>query len=102
MRTRGATVVAITEQDMDDYKAKSGVPDEAASCHTAKVEGYVIEGHVPVQAIKRLLADRPDAVGLALPEMPEDAPGMGGKPPDWSKLPVLLIQRNGRLIPFQY
>ncbi len=102
MRTRGATVVAITELDMDAYKVKNGVPDAAASCHTAKAGGYVVEGHVPVEAIKRLLADRPDAIGVALPEMPEDAPGMGGKPSDWAKLPVLLIQRNGHLVPFEY
>ncbi len=102
MRTRGATVVAIPEQDMDAYKVTRGVPDAAASCHTALVDGYVVEGHVPVEAIQRLLADRPDAVGITLPEMPENAPGMGGKPSGWSKLPVLLIQRDGRLVPFRY
>ena len=57
-------------------KARLGVPDELASCHTAEVAGYVIEGHVPASAIKRLLAERPKAIGLAVPGMPVGSPGM--------------------------
>jgi hypothetical protein len=58
-------------------KAKAGVPQSMASCHTAFVEGYVIEGHVPAADIRRLLAEQPDAVGLAVPGMPYGSPGMG-------------------------
>lgn len=59
------------------YKLESGIPQEMASCHTARVEGYMIEGHVPVADIRRLLDERPDAVGLAVPGMPYGSPGMG-------------------------
>ncbi|WP_424511293.1 DUF411 domain-containing protein [Rhodovulum euryhalinum] len=58
-------------------KAARGVPSAMTSCHTATVEGYVIEGHVPAADIRRLLAERPDAVGLAVPDMPFGSPGMG-------------------------
>jgi hypothetical protein len=57
-------------------KLELGVPPEMASCHTAEVEGYVIEGHVPAEDIRRLLDERPDAIGLAVPEMPLGSPGM--------------------------
>ena len=59
------------------FKVESGIPKDMVSCHTAKIVGYFIEGHVPANDIKRLLADRPDAVGLAVPAMPYGSPGMG-------------------------
>lgn len=64
------------------------------------VEGYAIEGHVPVGAIVRLLEERPDAAGLALPGMPVDSPGMGGDVTTWETQPVLLVGRDGSLSPF--
>lgn len=78
------------------------MPDGAGSCHTALVEGYVVEGHVPVGAIVRLIESRPDAIGLALPGMPADSPGMGGDVGTWESQPVLLIQLDGTTIPFDY
>ncbi len=84
------------------FKVEHGVPQGAGSCHTALVEGYVVEGHVPVGAINRLLEDRPDAVGLALPGMPADSPGMGGDVETWESQPVVLIQRDGSMVPFDY
>lgn len=57
-------------------KNRYEVPSELLSCHTAIVDGYVIEGHVPVEEIHRLLAERPDIVGLAVPGMPAGSPGM--------------------------
>lgn len=104
MRTQGATVVAVKENQsgLNAYRAKSGVPESAASCHTANVEGYVVEGHVPAEAIKKLLAERPDAVGLALPGMPIDAPGMGGDASTWARQEVLLVGRDGQLTRFPY
>lgn len=87
---------------MAAFKAENGVPAGAGSCHTALVDGYVIEGHVPAGAILRLLNDRPDAVGLALPGMPADSPGMGGDPDTWESQPVMLIQHDGGLVAFDY
>ncbi|MCY1128539.1 DUF411 domain-containing protein [Frigidibacter sp. RF13] len=76
------------------YKLDNGIPQEMASCHTARVEGFMIEGHVPVADIRRLLADRPDAIGLAVPGMPFGSPGMG--PEDQREAyDVLLIRRDG-------
>jgi hypothetical protein len=69
--------VTITDvQDMAPIKEKYQIPQELQSCHTAIVDGYVIEGHVPVREINRLLAERPDFIGLAVPGMPPGSPGM--------------------------
>ena len=62
--------------DLASVKTENGVPAELASCHTALVDGYVIEGHVPASDIERLLSDRPAVRGLAVPEMPLGSPGM--------------------------
>ncbi|MGZ5339751.1 MAG: DUF411 domain-containing protein, partial [Thermoleophilaceae bacterium] len=61
---------------MNAYKLRLGVPAALASCHTAEVGGYVIEGHVPAAEIERLLTERPQAAGLAAPGMPVGSPGM--------------------------
>jgi len=82
--------------------AELGVPRDAMSCHTAIVGGYAIEGHVPAEAILTLLAERPDATGLVLPGMPADSPGMGGNHESWQTQPVMLIETDGTLTPFQY
>lgn len=58
-----------------ELKNESGIPKEMTSCHTAKIDGYFIEGHVPASDIKRLITDRPDALGLAVPAMPYGSPG---------------------------
>jgi len=78
------------------------VPNIAQSCHTALVDGYVVEGHVPAGAILRLLEDRPDAIGLALPGMPPDAPGMASDAEVSESQPVSLIRSDGTLVPFDY
>lgn len=62
--------------DMAQVKREAGVPEALRSCHTARVEGYVIEGHVPASDIERLLAERPEAIGLSVPGMPAGSPGM--------------------------
>lgn len=69
-----ATVTEST--DMESVKKKHGVPSSAGSCHTAVVDGFVIEGHVPAADIKRLLKERPKVAGLAVPGMPLGSPGM--------------------------
>ncbi len=61
---------------MAEARAAAGVPPDLGGCHTAKVEGYVIEGHVPVDAVQRLLAERPSVKGLSVPGMPVGSPGM--------------------------
>ena len=70
---------AVTMHELDDVtpvRAAAGVPADLAGCHTAKVEGYAVEGHVPVEAVQRLLAERPAILGLAVPGMPTGSPGM--------------------------
>jgi hypothetical protein len=81
LRRSAFTVAVIDTADLAAVKAALGVPGELASCHTAKIESYVIEGHVPAAAIRRLLAERPAALGLAVPGMPIGSPGMEGGPP---------------------
>ena len=67
---------------MDPVKAELGVPRLLQSCHTAMVDGYVIEGHVPASDIKRLLKEKPDVAGLTVPGMPMGSPGMDGQRKD--------------------
>jgi hypothetical protein len=76
------------------YKLDNGIPQEMVSCHTGRIEGYMIEGHVPVADIRRLLEERPDAVGLAVPGMPYGSPGMGPES-EREAYEVFLIRRDG-------
>jgi hypothetical protein len=76
MRDAGFSVSVRDTSDMDAIKQARGVPDALQSCHTALVSGYVVEGHVPASDIKRLIAEHPSATGLAVPGMPQSAPGM--------------------------
>lgn len=83
LKDNGFQVETVNMNDLRMVKSMSGVTQQLASCHTAQVEGYVVEGHVPAQDIKRLLAERPDIRGLSAPGMPEGSPGMetGRSPP---------------------
>lgn len=76
------------------YKLDNGIPQEMVSCHTGSVEGYMIEGHVPIADIRRLLDERPDAVGLAVPGMPYGSPGMGPES-EREAYDVFLIRGDG-------
>jgi hypothetical protein len=76
MRAHGFAVETVPTQDMSSIKLELGVPRNLPSCHTAVVGDYVIEGHVPAEDVKRLLAERPDAAGLSVPGMPLGSPGM--------------------------
>jgi hypothetical protein len=76
LRENGFAVKAVNESNMDAIKKRHGV-SHVASCHTALVEGYVVEGHVPVAAIRKLLKDKPAIVGISAPGMPMNSPGMG-------------------------
>jgi hypothetical protein len=84
LKAAGFAVNVTESASVNRLKAKLGVPSELASCHTAEIEGYVIEGHVPATAIRRLLAERPQGRGLAVPGMPVGSPGMevAGAPAD--------------------
>jgi len=97
MRAAGFPVEVITTAQVNRVKMRPGVPQDLASCHTAEVGGYVIEGHVPADAIKRLLAERPPAKGLAVPGMPVGSPGMEveGGPPDTYE--VVLFGPSGQI-----
>lgn len=76
------------------FKIDSGIPQNMMSCHTALVDGYVIEGHVPAIDIHRLLNERPDAIGLSVPEMPLGSPGMDQS--SWREsYDVFLIRNDG-------
>ncbi len=91
----GFKVDAINHDNVDAIKAENGLTDPSLkSCHTALVDGYVIEGHVPVSDIERLLTEKPNVVGLTAPGMPAMSPGMNSlKPKDYN---VLLFQKNGK------
>ena len=76
MRAAGFEATVHEVADLQAVKAVNGVPDKLQSCHTATVGGYVVEGHVPAADVRRLLAERPRAKGLAAPGMPPSSPGM--------------------------
>jgi hypothetical protein len=96
----GFQVEVRNSDDVNPVKQRLGVPYGKGSCHTAEIGGYFVEGHVPAEDIKRLLAEKPDAKGLVLPGMPMGSPGM--ESPDGTSQPytVELIQRNGTASPF--
>lgn len=81
MRANGFRVERKDVPDVGPIRRANGVPDSLASCHTALVGGYAIEGHVPAADIQRLLRERPAVRGLAVPGMPASAPGMEQRPP---------------------
>jgi len=76
LRSAGFVVEVTDTRDQPAISAKLGVPEDLRGCHTATVEGYVIEGHVPAADITRLLAEKPEGRGLAVPGMPMGSPGM--------------------------
>ena len=78
LRRNGFKVTVKETHDMSLISRQNGVPERLAGCHTTLVGGYVVEGHVPVGPIKRLLKERPNIKGISLPGMPEGSPGMTG------------------------
>ncbi len=97
MRAAGFRVVAHDSTDMVAVMQRLGIPLEQASCHTAEVGGYVIEGHVPIEDVQRLLREKPVARGLVLPGMPIGSPGM--ESPDGRRQPftVNLLGKDGTM-----
>ena len=96
LKSHGFTATSTDVEDLDVVKATHNVPGRVRSCHTAVVDGYVIEGHVPAEDIERLLKERPAIAGLAVPAMPVGSPGMevpGVRPQPYD---VLALHKDGR------
>lgn len=101
-RKAGYDVIVENRSDMTAVKARYGVPDELASCHTAIVGGYAIEGHVPMKHVARLLGDKPREIrGIAVPGMPRGSPGM--EMPDGSadSFEVMAFGGDGKVTQFR-
>ena len=99
MEDNGFNVKIEDHEDMNPIKQKLGVEPRLASCHTAVIDGYVFEGHIPASDIKKFLADPKDFKGLAVPGMPMGSPGMeyGDKK---DKYQVVAFKENGKLALF--
>ncbi|MFO1505089.1 MAG: DUF411 domain-containing protein [Steroidobacteraceae bacterium] len=95
MQQAGFKVDVRNEDNLNDVKTRLGVPAAKGSCHTAEIEGYLIEGHVPVEDIRRLLAERPDARGLVVAGMPAGSPGMEVADGHVDAFTVELVNRDG-------
>ncbi|MGP2492878.1 DUF411 domain-containing protein [Mesorhizobium sp. PUT5] len=78
----GYQVTSVDLEDLTQVRKQAGVPADMEGCHVAAVDGYFLEGHVPLEAIGRLLSERPDVAGLAVPGMPQGSLGMGSGPVD--------------------
>jgi len=99
LRANGFRAKPINVDDTGVVRRRYGIPDKLAGCHTAVVEGYAIEGHVPAREIRRLLKERPKAKGLAVPGMPAGSPGMPSNKPQ--PYDVLLVKPDGTSAVFQ-
>jgi hypothetical protein len=95
--------VTVNDSGNEQARQRLGIPQRLGSCHTASVGGYAVEGHVPAREIKRLLAARPQAFGLAVPGMPIGSPGMDGAIYKGRKDPfdVLLVANDGTSTVYQ-
>ena len=89
-----ATVEMVPADQLLEFKLAQGIPEAMVSCHTAEAGGYLIEGHVPPADLRRLLAEKPDALGLSVPGMPWGSPGMGPEA-EREAYDVYLIARDG-------
>lgn len=93
LEENGYDVDTVDLNDVATVKSRYGVPEDLASCHTALVNGYVVEGHVPVEEINRMLDDDADVAGIAVPGMPMGSPGMEGHRVD--SYDILAFQKDG-------
>lgn len=100
MRKAGFAVEVRNTDDLDPVKERLGVPDKQRSCHTAEVGGYFVEGHVPAADVKRLLAQKPAARGIAVPGMPLGSPGMEVPGRAASPYVVELVGKDGKVSPY--
>lgn len=93
MRANGFRVAVTDVAQLAPVKQTHGVPSDVATCHTGKIGGYFVEGHVPAEDVRRLLRERPDIIGIAVPGMPQGSPGMEGGSVE--KYDVIAISRDG-------
>lgn len=97
LRRNGWTVEVVEELDLAAFQDERGIPTDARGCHTTLIDGYLVDGHVPLAAIERLLDERPDIDGIGLPGMPLGSPGMGE--PTGEPLTVVAF-RGDEITPF--
>lgn len=95
LREHGYEVTIHDVENMDGVKRMLGVQPELGSCHTSMIGGYVVEGHVPLEVLERLLAEKPAIKGISLPGMPSGVPGMDGPRPD--KVTVYTLEDQPRV-----
>ena len=95
LQKAGFAVKVVNSDNLAPVKQRLGVPAAMGSCHTAEVGGYFVEGHVPVQDVRRLLAGKPRARGLAVPGMPAGSPGMEVSSGEVAPYEVLLVGTDG-------
>lgn len=96
LQAEGFAVEVADVDDLGQLKREKRVPAALSSCHTAIVDGYVVEGHVPAEDVRRLLRERPGVIGIAVPGMPEGSPGMEGPHPEAYE--VLLFDAGGTTV----
>lgn len=97
LRANGFRVKTVDVQNTESHRARYGIPAALGGCHTAIVNGYALEGHVPAREIKRLLAERPKARGLAVPGMPAGSPGMESNRPTPYDVFIVLADGSNRV-----
>lgn len=97
LEENGFEVEPVRTEELAEIKDNLGIPPDMRSCHTAMAEGYFVEGHVPVEAIRKLLEEQPPIDGIALPGMPSGSPGMGG---DKAETFVIYSITDGRVEEF--
>jgi hypothetical protein len=95
MREAGFTVQEVKRTDLAAIREKFGVPGQVISCHTAVIDGYALEGHVPAESVKRMLRERPAIGGIAVPGMPLGSPGMEQLSGRWEPYEVYTFDRSG-------
>lgn len=95
MRAAGFKARVNELPDLRSLRTSRGLSDDLASCHTALIDGYVLEGHVPAEDVRKLLADRPEATGLAVPAMPLGSPGMETPDGQREAYETLLVLKGG-------
>jgi hypothetical protein len=96
MKAAGFEADVRDVEDIDAVKAKLGVRPELSSCHTTQVGGYIVEGHVPADAVRRLLKERPQIAGLAVPGMPAGSPGMEVPSGHRDAYAIVAFERSGQ------
>lgn len=94
LRKNGFEVEVKPTNDLASISSKAGVPANFQGCHTTFVDGYVVDGHVPVKTVKKLLSERPDIAGIALPGMPMGSPGMAGEKTE--SFTIYAVTKDGK------